>query len=301
MVKKKVQATGDKVEAKRAMIDHNNKEISVVRQCELIGLAHSSCYYKKAKNPGKESFYEKAKQYLLNFYMKWPYYGKRRMCNELKKQGIKLCREKVKALMNELKIKPIYPKPNLSKPSKEHKKYPYLLNNVEITHTNQVWSTDITYVRMPYGFAYLSAVIDWHSRFVLSWKISTSLDGSFCREALNEALEKYGKPEIFNTDQGVQYTDKKFVDILEKNEIKISMDGKGRALDNIYIERLWRTVKYEEIFMKSYKTVNDLRRELEKYFRFYNYQRDHSAHNYKTPWAIYSKNMTEKALPKIAS
>lgn len=276
------------------MIDRNNEQISVVKQCELLGLAHSSCYYKEVKNPVKESFYEKVKRYLLNFYIKWPYFGKRRMCNELKKRGIAVSREKVKSLMNELKIYPVYPKPNLSKPNVQHKKYPYLLSNVEITHINQVWSTDITYIRMPHGFVYLTAVIDWHSRFVLSWKVSTTLEGRFCREALLEAIEKYGVPEIFNSDQGVQFTDKKFTDILESREIKISMDGRGRALDNIYIERLWRTVKYEEIFLKSYNSVKDLRKELEKYFRFYNYERDHSAHDYKTPWKIYSRNMKVK-------
>lgn len=276
------------------MIDRNNEQISVVKQCELLGLAHSSCYYKEVKNPVKESFYEKVKRYLLNFYIKWPYFGKRRMCNELKKRGIAVSREKVKSLMNELKIYPVCPKPNLSKPNVQHKKYPYLLSNVEITHINQVWSTDITYIRMPHGFVYLTAVIDWHSRFVLSWKVSTTLEGRFCREALLEAIEKYGVPEIFNSDQGVQFTDKKFTDILESREIKISMDGRGRALDNIYIERLWRTVKYEEIFLKSYNSVKDLRKELEKYFRFYNYERDHSAHDYKTPWKIYSRNMKVK-------
>ena len=294
MVKKKVQTAWDKVEDKRAMIDRNNEQISVVKQCELLGLAHSSCYYKEVKNPVKESFYEKVKRYLLNFYIKWPYFGKRRMCNELKKRGIAVSREKVKSLMNELKIYPVCPKPNLSKPNVQHKKYPYLLSNVEITHINQVWSTDITYIRMPHGFVYLTAVIDWHSRFVLSWKVSTTLEGRFCREALLEAIEKYGVPEIFNSDQGVQFTDKKFTDILESREIKISMDGRGRALDNIYIERLWRTVKYEEIFLKSYNSVKDLRKELEKYFRFYNYERDHSAHDYKTPWKIYSRNMKVK-------
>ena len=294
MVKKKVQTAWDKVEDKRAMIDRDNEQISVVKQCELLGLAHSTCYYKEVKNPVKESFFEKVKRYLLNFYMKWPYFGKRRMCNELKKRGIAVSREKVKSLMNELKIYPVYPKPNLSKPNKQHKKYPYLLNNVEITHTNQVWSTDITYIRMPHGFVYLTAVIDWHSRFVLSWKVSTTLEGRFCREALLEAIAKYGVPEIFNSDQGVQFTDKRFTDILESREIQISMDGKGRALDNIYIERLWRTVKYEEIFLKSYNSVKDLRKELEKYFRFYNYERDHSSHDYKTPWEIYSRNMKVK-------
>ena len=294
MFKKKVQTAWNKVEDKRAMIDRDNEQISVVKQCELLGLAHSTCYYKEVKNPVKESFFEKVKRYLLNFYMKWPYFGKRRMCNELKKRGIAVSREKVKSLMNELKIYPVYPKPNLSKPNKQHKKYPYLLNNVEITHTNQVWSTDITYIRMPHGFVYLTAVIDWHSRFVLSWKVSTTLEGRFCREALLEAIAKYGVPEIFNSDQGVQFTDKRFTDILESREIQISMDGKGRALDNIYIERLWRTVKYEEIFLKSYNSVKDLRKELEKYFRFYNYERDHSSHDYKTPWEIYSRNMKVK-------
>ena len=291
MAKKKVQATWDKMglDYKRSMIDREHSVITIGRQCELLGISRSSCYYKKVINPEKEHRDECVKALISEIYYDHPYYGKRRIRNELAKRGVSVSGYKVKSLMDKLGIRAIYPKPNLSKPKKENKKYPYLLRNVPITHANQVWSTDITYIKMDRGFVYLTAVIDWYSRYVLSWRISTTLDSGFCCDALREALVKYGRPEIFNTDQGSQFTGSDFTDILKEAKIQISMDGKGRALDNIYCERLWRTVKYEEIFLKRYESVPHLRSELGKYFRFYNYKRDHSAHGYKTPWEIYSK------------
>ena len=292
MAKKKVQATWDKmgIDYKRSMIDREDSRITIGRQCELLGISRSTCYYKKVRNPEKERFENKVKALISEIYLENPYYGKRRIRNELGKKNIFLSCKKVKSLMDELGIHALYPKPNLSKPKKENKKYPYLLRNVPITHANQVWSTDITYIKMERGFVYLAAVIDWYSRYVLSWRISTTLESGFCCDALREALVKYGKPEIFNTDQGAQFTDSDFTGILKDAKIQISMDGKGRALDNIYCERLWRTVKYEEIFLKSYESVPHLRSELGKYFRFYDYKRDHSAHGYRTPWEVYSEN-----------
>ena len=275
---------------KRSMIDREHSRITIGRQCELLGISRSSCYYKKICNPEKEQRDENTKALISEIYYDHPYYGKRRIRNELAKRGVSVSSYKVKSLMDKLGIRAIYPKPNLSKPKKENKKYPYLLRNVPITHANQVWSTDITYIKMDRGFVYLAAVIDWYSRYVLSWRISTTLDSGFCCDALREALVKYGKPEIFNTDQGSQFTGSDFTEILEKTGIKISMDGKGRALDNICCERLWRTVKYEEIFLKRYESVPHLRSELGKYFRFYDYKRDHSAHGYRTPWEVYSEN-----------
>ena len=292
MAKKKVQATWDKmgIDCKRSMIDREHSGITIGRQCELLGISRSSCYYKKVINPEKEHRDECVKALISETYYDHPYYGRRRNRNELAKRGISVSSYKVRVLMDKLGIRAIYPKPNLSKPKKENEKYPYLLRNVPITHANQVWSTDITYIKMDRGFVYLAAVIDWYSRYVLSWRISTTLESGFCCDALREALAKYGRPEIFNTDQGSQFTDSDFTGILKEAKIQISMDGKGRALDNIYCERLWRTVKYEEIFLKRYESVPHLRSELGKYFRFYDYKREHSAHGYRTPWEVYENS-----------
>ncbi len=270
MVKKKVQANGHKIEEKRNLVEKNNKQVSVRRQCELLGLSHSTYYYKSQRKPECVKYDEEAKRRVLELYEKRPFYGKRRISNKLKENGFKIGREKTGSIMKELNIRALAPQPNLSIPNKEHKIYPYLLRGVEINSVNQVWSTDITYIKLPQGFVYLTAVIDWHSRYVLSWRLSTTLDGYFCREVLKDAIMKYGGCEIFNTDQGCQYTDSDYTQILIDNDIKISMDGKGRALDNIFVERLWRTVKYEEIYLSSYSSVSDLRKSLEEYFRFYN-------------------------------
>ena len=210
------------------------------------------------------------------------------MSKALKKRfHIKIGRVKVRKLMGIMGINAIYPKKNLSISNKNHKKYPYLLRNVEITRPNQVWSTDITYIRLKRGFVYLTAIIDWHSRYVLSWRISTTLDRRFCIDVLNEALAKYGKPEIFNTDQGSQYTSEEFTGILKAADIKISMDGRGRALDNIFIERLWRTVKYEEVFLNSYRNVQECKEGLDNFFERYNNCREHQSLHYDYPSEIY--------------
>lgn len=197
-------------------------------------------------------------------------------------------RKRIQNLMRKMGIAAIYPKPNLSKPSTEHKKYPYLLRGVAITRPNQVWSTDITYIRLQRGFIYLTAVIDWYSRYVLSWRLSNSLDTEFCVEALEEAL-MIARPEIFNTDQGSQYTSHAFVEVLTGAGIQISMDGKGRALDNVFVERLWRSVKYEEVYLKNYDNVPDAYCGLDEYFTFYNNERLHQALGYKRPSEVYGK------------
>lgn len=219
-------------------------------------------------------------------FMASPFYGKRRISAVLKSKGHKVGVELARTLMKRMGIEAIYPKPNLSKPYPGHKVYPYLLRGVKIRRTNQVWSTDITYLRMRHGFLYLTAVIDWYSRYVLAWRLSNSLEGTFCREVLREALGK-GRPDMFNTDQGSQYTSIEFTGMLLEAGIKISMDGRGRALDNVWVERLWRTVKQEEVYIRDYIDGVDAHRSLEKYFCFYNEERLHSSLDYMPPGMIY--------------
>jgi len=219
-------------------------------------------------------------------YLKTPFYGSRRMVPYLANSGYHVNRKRVQRLMRLMDIQAIYPKRNLSQKKRDHKIYPYLLNDVKITIPNFVWSTDITYIPLRQGFLYLSAIIDWYSRYVLSWRLSNTLDAVFCIEALEEALEK-GHPVIFNTDQGSQFTSKEFTQILLNKNIKISMDGRGRAFDNIFIERLWRTVKYEEIYLKGYETGRDAKEGLGNYFPFYNNERYHQSLEYKTPHEVH--------------
>lgn len=219
-------------------------------------------------------------------YTAHPVYGSRRLMVELNRSGLSVGRDLVRSLMRKMGIEAVYQKPNLSKPHPDHKIYPYLLRGMTIDRPDKVWSTDITYIRMSNGFLYLTAVIDWYSRFVLSWRISNSLDGLFCREALLEALSM-GKPEIFNTDQGVQYTSGDFLEILLSRGILPSMDGKGRALDNVFIERLWRTLKYEHIFLREYKSGLELHHGLKEYFRYYNNERPHMSLDYSCPSELY--------------
>ena len=219
-------------------------------------------------------------------YTRKPFYGSRRMRDHLRLQGYRLNRKRVRRLMRKMGLQAIYPKPRLSKKDKAHKIYPYLLRDVNITHVNQVWSADITYIPMPHGFMYLVAIIDWHSRYVLSWRLSNTLDVDFCLEALEDAF-KYGRPEIFNTDQGSQFTSLAFTGRLNDENIKISMDGRGRALDNIFVERLWRSVKYEDIYLKSYQTVSELSLGLGEYFKFYNDERPHQGLNDSAPAMIH--------------
>ena len=219
-------------------------------------------------------------------YTAHPFYGSRRMVECLKKHGHNVNRKRISRLMHTMGIEAIYPKPNLSKSSLEHKKYPYLLRGVKIMAPNEVWSTDITYIPVQGGFFYLTAIIDWYTRYILAWKLSNTLDVGFCLEALREALNK-GTPKIFNSDQGVQYTCGEFVDVLDSKGITISMDGKGRAFDNIFIERLWRTIKYEEVCIKRYLDGREAQQGLQKYISFYNNERPHQSLEYQTPQAVY--------------
>lgn len=221
-------------------------------------------------------------------YTRTPFYGSRRLAVWLGNQGFDVNRKRIQRLMRLMGLEAIYPRPNTSKSAKAHRIYPYLLQNVEIVRPNQVWSTDITYVPMNGGFMFLVAVIDWYSRYVLSWRISNTLDAEFCLEALDAALKR-GCPEIFNTDQGAQFTCSDFTGRLVSSGIKISMDGRGRALDNIFIERLWRTVKYEDIYLKNYGTGGELYTGMSRYFRFYNTERPHQALKYSTPLSVYSE------------
>ena len=258
-------------------------QLTIQRQCQLVDLPRSTYYYEPC---GDETFNLAMMKEIDLLYMEHPYYGKRRMSIELKKKGHEVGIDLARTLMKSMGIEAIYPKPNLSKPHPNHKVYPYLLRGVKIKQTNQVWSTDITYLPMKHGFLYLTAVIDWYSRYVLAWRLSNSLDGIFCREVVQDALRK-GKPNIFNTDQGAQYTSIEFTQMLEAAGILISMDGRGRALDNVWIERLWRTVKQEEVYIRDYADGTDAYQSLDRYFIFYNENRPHSSLGYQSPGTIY--------------
>lgn len=266
------------------MIDRGDGKMSIRGQCRLLGLNRSTMYYRH--QPISE-----ADLCLMNrvdeMFTKRPFLGSRKLCEYLNLEGFDVGRDKVRSVMLDLGLEAIYPRRNLSKRNQAHKIYPYLLRNVNILRLNQVWSADITYIRLGCGFVYLVAVIDWYSRYVLSWRLSNTLDSDFCVEALAEALW-YGKPEIFNTDQGSQFTSEAFTGLLLKNGIQISMDGKGRALDNVFVERLWRTVKYEDVYLNSYHSIPETERGLRDYFEFYNNERIHQALKYRTPAAVYT-------------
>lgn len=223
-------------------------------------------------------------------HLKRPTFGRRQMTLWLRNQGHQVNEKRVRRLMQLMGLEAIYCKPRTTLRNKQHKIYPYLLRDLEITRPNQVWSTDITYIPMEKGFMYLAAVMDWYSRHVLSWQVSNTLEGSFCIESLEEALSQ-AQPEIFNTDQGSQFTSATYTSILESNGIRISMDGRGRALDNVFIERLWRTVKYEEIYLKDYATVDDLISGLSEFFDFYSHERPHQSLNGRTPWSVYETSL----------
>lgn len=263
--------------------------ITIHRQCELLSLSRSGFYYIPVE---EDQFNLEIMRRIDEQYTRTPFYGARRMTKWLVEQGYPVNRKRVRRLMRLMAVEAVYPKPRLSLTSDEHRKYPYLLRGLVIDRPNQVWSADITYIRLGSGFVYLVAIIDWFSRYVLSWEISTTLEKEFCIEALRKALQ-VATPEIFNTDQGVQFTNEDFIKILEDKKIKISMDGKGRAFDNIFVERLWRTVKYEEVYLHSYQTVKEARLNLESYFHFYNSERFHQALNYETPEQKYFRVKTK--------
>ena len=265
------------------MIEPEHAEISIRRQCELVGLNRASYYY----IPATESALNlELMRWLDEQYMKTPFYGWPRMTVEAQKAGYAVNHKRIQRLMQLMGVQAIYPKARTTVTNPEHRIYPYLLREMEIVRPNQVWSTDITYVPMPRGFMYLTAVIDWYSRYILAWQLSNTLDGYFCRLALEEALT-VARPEIFNTDQGSQFTAEAFTSILIASDIRISMDGRGRAHDNIFIERFWRTVKYENIYLHAYATVPALQTGLGDYFTFYNHQRYHQSLGYRTPAEVY--------------
>ena len=220
-------------------------------------------------------------------YTRHPFYGSRKMRDFLNRQGHNISRKRIQRLMRQMGIQSVAPKPNTSKGHPEHKIYPYLLRGIDINYPDQVWCSDITYIRLAGGFVYLTAVMDWYSRYVLSWELSVSMDREFCISALQRALRLHDKPKIFNTDQGSQYTSDDFTAILKDEGVKISMDGKGRAMDNIFVERLWRSVKYEEVYLKEYQSVGELRRALKRYFEFYNNERPHQSFGGQTPAEVY--------------
>ena len=272
--------------AKRELIEPGHSQISVSRQCELLNLNRASFYYRPASAQAENDENLLLMRLLDEQYTRTPFYGIRRMTAWLRLQGHLVTRKRVSRLLRKMGLLAIYPGPKLSQANPAHKIYPYLLRGVKIERVNQVWSTDVTYVRMPQGFVYLVAVIDWFSRYVISWEVSTSLDTSFCLNALNQVLEK-GRPEIFNTDQGSQFTSVDFTTRLMGAEVRISMDGRGRALDNIFVERLWRSVKQEEIYIKDYRTVLEASDSLRAYFDFYNSPRLHQSLDYATPASVF--------------
>ena len=277
-------------EHKRLLIEPDHPALSVRRQCELLGLSRSSLYYEPARETGEDL---RLMRKIDEQYTACPFYGSRRMTAWLTNQGEEVNRKRVQRLMRVMGLEAVYPKPRLSVAGRGHKVYPYLLRGVKIERPDQVWSTDITYVPMTSGFMYLAAVIDWFSRYVIAWRLSNTLDGSFCLEMLEEAL-RGGSPEIFNTDQGVQFTAAAFTGRLESAGVAVSMDGRGRALDNVFVERLWRSVKYEDIYIQGYDTVPGLHRGLARYFAFYNDERPHQSLGYRTPAAVYRATEVKK-------
>jgi putative transposase len=270
-----------------ALIDPHHPTFSVSRQTQLLGISRGSYYYQPAVNEPKLAELKRQMDAVDEIYTKYPFYGNRRVRVELAEEyEIVVGRDRVRSLMRHLGLEAIYPKPNTSKPQPMNETYPYLLKGLSITRPNQVWGCDITYIRTARGFVYLVAFIDWFSRYVVSWRLSDSLEQNFCLEALDEALAK-ATPEISNTDQGSHFTAKAFIEKLKAKDVKISMDGRGRCMDNIFTERLWRTVKYENVFLSSYQDVDDARAGLAEYFDFYNNKRRHQSLDYQTPAGVY--------------
>ena len=260
-------------------------------QCDLLDLARSTYYYE----PATESVENLAWMRRIDEqYLKTPFFGSRRMATKLSTKACAVNRKRVQRLMRTMGIEAIYPRRSTSVPSAGHRVYPYLLRGLVIDRANQVWSSDITYVPMERGFMYLVAVMDWYSRYVLSWRLSNTLDSEFCVAALQEALG-HGTPEIFNTDQGSQFTSRAFSDVLVANQVAISMDGRGRALDNVFIERLWWSVKYEEVYLKAYGTVADLQQGLGRYFDFYDHERQHQSLGKRTPYEVFEASLASTA------
>ena len=263
---------------------HATHELVKTRRCELLDVARSSAYYRAKPTNEKDLALMRR---IDEIHLQWPFYGSRRIRDELEEHGHRDNRKRIQRLMRQMGLRALYPRQRTSQPGKGHKIYPYRLRDLCIERANQVWATDITYLPMAKGFMYLVAIMDWHSRRVLSWRVSNTLDTEFCVEALEEALQRFGAPEIFNTDQGSQFTCDAFTGVLNDRGIAISMDGKGRWVDNVFVERLWRSVKYEDVYLRAYETPTELRAGLARYFKFYNTKRRHSSLDRRTPDAVY--------------
>jgi len=277
------------------MIEPSNDNLSITAQCRLLSISRSGLYYtSKGENPLNLKLMRLIdQQYLLT-----PFYGSRQMARYLRREGYCVGRHRIRRLMRLMGIEAIYQKPRTSDPNPEHKIYPYLLRNKVVSRVNQVWCSDITYIPIKRGFLYLVAIMDWHSRKVLSWRLSNTMDASFCVEALEDALRQYGKPEIFNTDQGSQFTSCDFTDVLKDNGIKISMDGKGRWMDNVFIERLWRSMKYECVYLNSFENGAQARADIGNWIEFYNHKRPHSTFNGQTPSEVYNVSHIQGLTPE---
>jgi len=268
------------------MIRQGKGNPSLAQQCKLLGISRSTLYYKPKGMPLRD---EELMRLIDKQYMKTPFYGSRSMRDHLRRLGHDLGRDKVRALMRKMGLQAVYPRPKTSKPHPQHRRYSYLLRELRINRPNQVWATDITYVPMAKGFMYLVAIMDWYSRKVLAWRVSNSLDADFCVDALKDAIQRYGAPEIFNTDQGAQFTSLEFTNLLKQNNIRISMDGRGRYQDNIFVERLWWTVKYQYLYLHVFEGGSALRKGLKSWFEFYNHERPHQAHGGNTPDEVYGE------------
>jgi putative transposase len=267
------------------MIDRQHPKLSLVRQCSLLRISRSSLYYRTAPASAEDL---ELMALMDRQYLKTPFYGSRKMTAWLRTQGYRVNRKRVRRLMQVMGLQAIYRRPNTSKPAPEHKVYPYLLKGLEINRVNQVWTADITYIPMARGFLYLVAIMDWHSRYVLAWRLSNTMEVGFCMEALEEALSK-GRPEMFNTDQGSQFTSDTFTGMLLEAGVRISMDGKGRYIDNIFVERLWRSIKYEEVYLKAYGNGTEARAGIGDYLKFYNQDRPHQSLGYRTPGEVFQE------------
>jgi putative transposase len=277
---------------KRRYIEPGHPRLSIARQCELIGLPRASYYREMGPTESEQNL--ELMRLIDEEYLRHPFYGTRKMRDYLRRLGHKVNRKRVRRLMRKMGLASIAPKPNTSRAAPQHKVYPYLLRGLDIGRPNQVWCSDITYIPLEHGFAYLTVVLDWYSRYVLSWEVSVTMEEDFCVSALESALRRHGRPEVFNTDQGSQYTGAAFTGVLKAHQITLSMDGKGRAMDNIMVERLWRSVKYEEVYIKDYRSVAELVQGLKAYFEFYNDERPHQSFGGQTPAEVYRAGQEER-------
>lgn len=280
------------------MIEPNYPRLTISKQCELMQISRAAYYYERRESRAEADLEDL--KLIMEVLKEIPFYGYRKISRALMSENPHLTRKRVRRIMRRFGLRALYAQRSLSKPRKEHKKFPYLLRGKEIRHPNQVWASDITYLRLPGGFVYLVAILDLFSRKVLSWRLSNSMDPAFCIAALEEAIEQYGEPAIFNTDQGSQFTSEAFIGVLKRHSIEISMDGKGRALDNVYVERMWRSLKYEDIYLKSYETMSQMAEGVNRYFQFYNSKRFHQSLDYRTPDEMYESFVPEYKLPSAA-